>query len=200
MEWLNAGMWHLDGECLTNELNARILGASPHMERFEGAHLGEQLLQKVNTDPASFYWHFTVLGSFYVSKYVSAKMDAIIATSFPCFNLSNLTCGIAPEWGIQVMAAGSDLGYPIIVTWQCVLYLLQCVFCICCGVFWIWPWRVHQWVSWRVVGWQFSASSNWAVGAASPLLCFPTFVIVIIVIIIIIIIINIINIILITWC
>ena len=87
----------MDGECLTNELDARILGASPHMERFEGAHLGEQLLQKVNTDPASFYWHFTVLGSFYVSKYVSAKMDAIIATSFPCFNLSNLTCGIAPE-------------------------------------------------------------------------------------------------------
>ena len=32
------------------------------------------------------------------------------------------------------MAAGSDLGYPIIVTWQCVLYLLQCVFCICCSV------------------------------------------------------------------
>ena len=149
----------MDGECLTNELNARILGASPHMERFEGAHLGEQLLQKVNTDPASFYWHFTVLGSFYVSKYVSDKMGAIIATSFPCFKLSN---GRSYLWhcsrvrnssdgsGLRlrmsynsymavcfVFGVGESASYRLTIrmVYLCVLYLLQCVFCICCGVF-----------------------------------------------------------------
>ena len=45
-----------------------ILGASPHMERFEGAHLGEELLQKLNTHPAS-----TVISKFKV-VFTSANM------------------------------------------------------------------------------------------------------------------------------
>ena len=99
--------------------------------------MGEQLLQKVNTDPASFYWHFTVLGSFYVSKYVSAKMDAIIATSFPCFKLSN---GRSYLWHCSRVRNSSDgSGFRLRISYNsymavcfvfvavCVLYLLRCI-------------------------------------------------------------------------